>query len=75
MYAHDLVSTIKVIADLLDDDGVLVFSVPPFRFAILRKEIEDWGHGFAYNKQRATGTLSMESRGFLSTTTSPKNMT
>jgi hypothetical protein len=52
MYAHDLVSTIKVTADLLDDDGVLVFSVPPFRFAILRKEIEDWGHGFAYNKLR-----------------------
>jgi SAM-dependent methyltransferase len=51
MYAHDLVSTIKVIADLLDDDGVLVFSVPhPFRFAILRNEIEGWGHGFAYQQ-------------------------
>jgi SAM-dependent methyltransferase len=51
MYARDLVSTLKVIANLLADDGALVFSVPhPFRFAILRNEIEGWGHGFAYQQ-------------------------
>ena len=28
-----------------------MFSVPhPFRFAILRNEIEGWGHGFAYQQ-------------------------
>jgi SAM-dependent methyltransferase len=51
MYACDLVSTIKVIAALLADNGALVFSIPhPFRFAILRNEIEGWGHGFAYQQ-------------------------
>ena len=31
--------------------GALVFSVPhPFRFAILKNEIEGWGHGFAYQR-------------------------
>jgi SAM-dependent methyltransferase len=51
MYATDLVKTIQAIASLLDDDGALVFSVPhPFRFAILRNEIEHWGHGFAYQQ-------------------------
>lgn len=51
MYARDLVGTIKVIASLLADHGALVFSIPhPFRFAILRNEIEGWGHGFAYQQ-------------------------
>jgi SAM-dependent methyltransferase len=51
MYATDLAKTIQVIASLLDDGGALVFSVPhPFRFAILRNEIEHWGHGFAYQQ-------------------------
>ena len=51
MYATDLAKTIQVIASLLDNGGALVFSVPhPFRFAILRNEIEHWGHGFAYQQ-------------------------
>jgi SAM-dependent methyltransferase len=51
MYAQDLPATLKATANLLADDGVLVFSVPhPFRFAILRNEIEGWGHGFAYQE-------------------------
>jgi SAM-dependent methyltransferase len=51
MYAEELAKTMKVIARLLADDGVLVFSVPhPFRFAILRNEIEGWGHGAAYQR-------------------------
>lgn len=51
MYAHDLMTTMETIADLLADDGALVFSVPhPFRFAILRNQIESWGHGFAYQQ-------------------------
>lgn len=51
MYATDLAKTIQVTARLLDNGGALVFSVPhPFRFAILRNEIEHWGHGFAYQQ-------------------------
>ena len=51
MYARDLVNTIKVIANLLVDGGAFVFSVPhPFRFAILRNEIESCGHGFGYQQ-------------------------
>lgn len=51
MYARDLVSTVRTIAALLRPGGAFVFSVPhPFRFAILRNEIEGWGHGFAYQQ-------------------------
>jgi hypothetical protein len=51
MYATDLVKTIQAIASLLDDGGAQGFSVPhPFRFAILRNEIEHWGHGFTYQQ-------------------------
>ncbi len=59
MYAHDLMTTMEAISDILADDGALVFSVPhPFRFAILRNEIEGWGHGFAYQQ---TGPYSYPS--------------
>lgn len=51
MYARDLANTMKMIANRLADDGAVVFSVPhPFRFAILRNEIEGWEHGFAYQR-------------------------
>jgi SAM-dependent methyltransferase len=51
MYARDLLGTTKAIASILAEDGAFVFSVPhPFRFAILRNEIESWGHGFAYQQ-------------------------
>lgn len=51
MYADDLMGTMKAIASLLTNDGAFVFSVPhPFRFAIMRNEIEGWGHGFAYQQ-------------------------
>ena len=51
IYARDLAGTIGSIAKLLVRNGDLVFSVPhPFRFAILRNEIEGWGHGFSYQR-------------------------
>jgi SAM-dependent methyltransferase len=49
MYARNLTGTVKAIAQLLSDSGVFVLSVPhPFRFAVLKNELEGWGHGFAY---------------------------
>jgi hypothetical protein len=40
-----------MLRSLLAPGGALVISVPhPFRFAILRKEIEGWGHGRAYQQ-------------------------
>ena len=51
MYAADLEQTVRTLSGLLAPGGELVVSVPhPFRFAILRNEIEGWGHGFAYQK-------------------------
>lgn len=51
MYAEDLAATVRTLRTLLVSGGYLVISVPhPFRFAILRNEIERWGHGFAYQQ-------------------------
>ena len=51
MYAARLKESVKNLSGLLAPGGDLVISVPhPFRFAILRNEIEGWGHGFAYQK-------------------------
>ena len=51
MYAGNLDATVKTLAGLLLPDGALVFSVPhPFRFAILKNEMEGWGHGLAYQQ-------------------------
>ncbi|HLH31101.1 MAG TPA: class I SAM-dependent methyltransferase [Terriglobia bacterium] len=51
MYARDLATTLRDAAALLAPSGVFVLSVPhPFRFAVLRNEIEGWGHGFAYQR-------------------------
>ena len=51
MYAADHAQAIAAMAGLLVPGGALVFSVPhPFRFAILRNEIEGWGHGYAYQQ-------------------------
>jgi SAM-dependent methyltransferase len=51
MYAANLAETVQRLRDLLAPGGDLVISVPhPFRFAILRNEIEGWGHGFAYQQ-------------------------
>ena len=49
MYARDLAGTLKTIAQFLAPSGTLVVSVPhPFRFAVLKNELEGWGHGLAY---------------------------
>jgi 2-polyprenyl-3-methyl-5-hydroxy-6-metoxy-1,4-benzoquinol methylase len=51
MYAADLRGIVSTLATLLTPGGALVFSVPhPFRFAILKNEIEGWGHGFSYQQ-------------------------
>jgi SAM-dependent methyltransferase len=51
MYAINLDETVKTLRNLLAVGGDLVISVPhPFRFAILRNEIEGCGHGFAYQQ-------------------------
>jgi len=51
MYAANLEQTLQTLRGLLAPGGGLVISVPhPFRFAILKNEIEGWGHGFAYQK-------------------------
>ncbi|HEV2646881.1 MAG TPA: class I SAM-dependent methyltransferase [Acidobacteriaceae bacterium] len=51
MYARDVDVMVATLAQLLAAGGALVFSVPhPFRFAILKNEIEGWGHGFAYQQ-------------------------
>ena len=51
MYATDLAEAVRTLRSLLAPGGDLVISVPhPFRFAILRNEIEGWGHGCAYQK-------------------------
>jgi SAM-dependent methyltransferase len=51
MYAANLSETVGKLCNLLAPGGDLVISVPhPFRFAILRNEIEGWGHGFAYQQ-------------------------
>lgn len=51
MYAANLKATIRTLGGLLAPGGDMVISVPhPFRFAILRNEIEGWGHGFAYQQ-------------------------
>jgi SAM-dependent methyltransferase len=54
MYAANLELAAKAVRGLLAPSGDLVVSVPhPFRFAILRNEIEGWGHGAAYQKTAA----------------------
>ena len=51
MYAANLTEAVQTLRSLLAPGGALVISVPhPFRFAILRNEIEGWGHGFAYQQ-------------------------
>ena len=51
MYATCLTETVRSLRNFLAPGGNLVISVPhPFRFAILRNEIEGWGHGYAYQK-------------------------
>ncbi len=51
MYAANLAGVVQTLRTLLVPGGALVISVPhPFRFAILRNEIEGWGHGFAYQQ-------------------------
>ncbi|HMD77124.1 MAG TPA: class I SAM-dependent methyltransferase [Terracidiphilus sp.] len=51
MYAANLREAVKTLRNLLAPGGDLVISVPhPFRFAILRNEMEGWGHGCAYQK-------------------------
>lgn len=51
MYAEKLKEAVQTLRNLLVPGGDLVISVPhPFRFAILRNEIEGWGHGFAYQQ-------------------------
>jgi len=51
MYAASLTETVLTLRNLLVPGGALVISVPhPFRFAILRNEIEGWGHGLAYQR-------------------------
>ncbi len=51
MYAQDLEGTVSALAGLLLPGGTLTISVPhPFRFAILKGEIEGWQHGFAYQQ-------------------------
>ena len=51
MYAADLVDAVQSLRSLLAPGGDLVISVPhPFRFAILRNEVEGWSHGYAYQK-------------------------
>ena len=49
MYARDLQGTVQALAQLLLPGGTLTISVPhPFRFALLKAEIEGWQPGFAY---------------------------
>ena len=49
MHAANLAEAVKQLGNLLAPGGDLVISVPhPFRFAILKSEIEGWGHGYAY---------------------------
>ena len=51
MYADDLNIAVQTMTDLLSDGGVMTISVPhPFRFAILRNEIEGWPVGAAYQR-------------------------
>jgi len=51
MYASDLFATVKTLRSLLAPGGDLVVSVPhPFRFAVLRNELDGSGHGFAYQQ-------------------------
>lgn len=51
MYAANLEQTVAALAGLLSPNGIFVVSVPhPFRFAILRNEIEGRGHGYAYQQ-------------------------
>jgi SAM-dependent methyltransferase len=51
MYASKLAGAVKTLSGLLTTDGSLVISVPhPFRFAVLKNEIEGWGHGDAYQR-------------------------
>jgi SAM-dependent methyltransferase len=51
MYATNLEVAVRTLRNLLAPGGDLVVSVPhPFRFAILRNEVEGWGHGDAYQK-------------------------
>ncbi len=51
MYATNLMEAVKALRRALALGGDLVISVPhPFRFAVLRNEIEGWGHGYAYQK-------------------------
>ena len=51
MYAVSLADAVRVLRSLLAPGGELVISVPhPFRFAILKNEIEGWGHGRAYQQ-------------------------
>ncbi len=51
MYASDLRKAAMTLRGLLTRGGNLVISVPhPFRFAVLKNEIEGWAHGIAYQK-------------------------
>jgi SAM-dependent methyltransferase len=51
MYARSLTEALRTLRGLLAPGGDLVFSAPhPFRFAILRNELEGCGHGHAYQR-------------------------
>lgn len=54
MYAKDLTEAVQTMAQLLVPGGRLTLSVPhPFRFAILRNELEGWPLGAAYQRTEA----------------------
>jgi SAM-dependent methyltransferase len=54
MYAGDLNASVQTISELLTEEGILIVSVPhPFRFAILRNEVEGWPLGNAYQRTEA----------------------
>jgi SAM-dependent methyltransferase len=49
MYARNIRQTLSDIAALMKSGGALILSVPhPFRFALLKSELDDWEPGAAY---------------------------
>lgn len=49
MYARSISETVQTMSGLLKDHGSFVLSVPhPFRFALLKSELEEWKPGAAY---------------------------